>query len=150
MARSLLTFALAALAFVLAGCGGSSYEGDWTVDAAELKSAVLAQMEKEAAADGTMTEDMKKMVTEMAASMAESMKMNLAVRPDGTFVLSTEMMGQTDSIGGTWKAENGGISLTDDEQGNTVTGKLEGAKLVMTFPEGQGGPEKLPMIRVKK
>lgn len=150
MARSLLTFALAALAFFLAGCGGSSYEGDWTVDAAELKSIMLAEMEKEAAADDTMTEDMKKMMTEMAASMAESMKMNLTIKPDGTFTVSTEMMGQTDTVSGTWKAENGGITLTDTEEGMSVSGKLDGAKLVMTFPEGQGGPEKLPMVRVKK
>ena len=150
MARSLIALLLASLTFLLAGCGGSSYEGDWTVDAAELKSIMLAQMEKEAAADDTMTEDMKKMMTEMAASMAESMKMNLTIRPDGTFTVSTEMMGQTDSVDGTWKAENGGITLTDTEDGMSVTGKLEGAKLVMTFPEGQGGPETLPMIRVKK
>lgn len=148
MARVATALMLSLLTLVLVGCGGSSFEGDWSVDNAALKAEMLATMEKEAEGE---TDEMKKMMQEMATGMADAIKMNLSLKADKTFVVTTEVMGQTDTTTGTWSAEGGTLTMTEENDATMqVTGTLEDGKLMLSFPSETGGPERLPMVRAKK
>ncbi len=149
MSRTLLGVLLSFVLVTLVGCGGgSSFEGDWSVDKEAMKEIMLAGMEAEAEGQ---PEEAKKMMQDMAASMVESMKMDLNLKGDGTFTVTSEMMGQTDSISGKWTESGGTIEMIENgDPTKKATARIEGGKLMVSFQGEQGAPDKLPMVRAKK
>lgn len=148
MARTTLALILSALTLLLVGCGGSSFEGDWTIDSKELEKIILASVEKDSEGE---TEETKKMMLEMAGSMAEAIKVNLSLKADGTFTATSGMMDQTETTTGTWTESGGTITMVEDaDASDPVTGTIDGDMLMLDFPNAMGGPEKLPMIRTTK
>lgn len=147
MARTALTLVLSAFTLLLVGCGGSPFEGQWTVDKEEFKKTALAQLEKEMGAEADES------FQEMADGMAEAMQMTVDIKKDGTFSASISMFGMTDTQTGTWKASGNKATLTmDDDADESATAVIRGKNLILTMPEGgaDGGPEEMPFVRVQK
>lgn len=149
MSRNILGVLLSLVLVAVVGCGGgSSFEGEWSVDKEEMKSIMVASMEKETEGQ---PEEMKKMMLDTASAMVESMKMDLNLKSDGTFTVTSEMMGQTETVTGTWTESSGTITMTEnDKPSNKATAKIEGGKLMVHFENDPGAPESLPMVRKKK
>ncbi len=83
-------FALAALfamSVLLTGCGGSPFEGEWTMDKDAtrpiIKSAMEKQMASEAGESGGAALDM---IDGMLDKMLDEMDATLTVNADGTFI----------------------------------------------------------------
>lgn len=149
MTRALLSVLFSFVFVLLVACGGgSSFEGEWSVDKAAMKEIMIASMEKEAEGQ---PEEAKKFMQDMASSMVENMKMDLVILKDGTFTVTSVMMDQTDTIKGKWTESGGTISMVEDENPDKkATAKIEDGKLMVSFQGEPGAPDKLPMIRKAK
>lgn len=166
--KQILRFSIAAAtALTLTACGGgeggtsdsgtsssapkvtaADFTGNWQLDKESMRDIMLAAMESELPPEAT--EEQKQAMRDMAAPMIENMRINLSINEDKTFSVDTQMMGQPDTTTGTWTLENGVLTMTDSEEGEgsgPAFGKLEDGKLVIDFPNEEGGPEQLVMIR---
>ncbi len=149
MSRNILGVLLSFVLVTLVGCGGgSSFEGEWSIDKAAMKEIMVASMEKEAEGQ---PEEAKKFMLDMANTMVENMQMDLSLKSDGTFTVTSVMMDQTDTVKGKWTESGGTISMLEDgNPDKKATAKIEGGKLMVSFQGEPGAPDKLPMVRKAK
>ena len=149
MSRNILGVLLSFVLVTVVGCGGgSSFEGEWSIDKAAMKEIMVAGMEKETQGQ---SEEAKKMMMDMVTPMVENMQMDLVLNNDGTFTVTSVMMGQTDTVTGKWTESGGTISMLEDGNADKkATAKIEDGKLMVSFQSEPGAPDKLPMIRKAK
>ena len=127
------------------GAGADPAVGTWKLDATATVEGMRATMDKQMEGQ---PEEMKKLAAQMMDTMVAAMKGSMELKADGTATGSMTMpnpMGGEPSQSnatGTWKNENGSVSITmaeEGQDGETSSGKLEGDTLTMT--EQQGGQE---------
>ncbi len=110
------TMLVAVMAFAFAACGGSDIEGKWV-----LKQATM-----------TMGSETIDMIEE------GGMSMTLEIKDDGTFEISMSQGNQSETGSGTWKFEDGSLTLSgeggEDYLGADVL-KLEKGKLTASHSE---------------
>lgn len=146
MSRFSIAFLLSFVTFLLVGCGGgSSYEGEWTIDKEVMKAQMIEAMEAQSAG---MPEAAVKAQIEMAESMVDKSSSTLSIKSDDTYILSSTMNGQTQTQSGTWKADGDSIVLSTKDQPD-VKGEIKDGKLLIENPSSEG-PRHTTLIRAKK
>ncbi len=117
--------ALSAVLFALGSCGGesqaASVAGKYSLDTKALEKMIMDGM-------GDMPAEQKAMMKPMMEGMIKAMgEMSVEVKADNTFVVS----GGDQDAKGTWKLENGKVSMT------TTEGKDKGETRVLEIKDGK-------------
>ena len=142
-----IAFVLSFLTMLIAGCGGesaSSYEGQWTVDKAEMKAQVEVALKEQLKG---IQEDLIRQQIEGAKLAIDQTSSSLRLNKGGTYSLVTTLGMHAQTRNGTWKAEGGSIVLSTPGQPD-VTARIKGGKLLVDNPTGDG-PKATTMIRVE-
>lgn len=127
----------------------SDFTGSWQVDKESMREIMMEAIMAEAPEGAT--DEQKQMMQDMAGPMIDGMSVNLSINEDKTFAVSMQMMGEAEETTGTWSVGDGVITMTETaEEGEApspATGTIEDGKLVINFPNEEGGPQKMVMIR---
>ena len=127
IARAFAAAILAGATFGLAGCGGG-VEGTYTLDKAEVKKAMEAEMNAK-----TGGVPLPPGLVRVALGMIDAMEMTMELQPGGKLTMKATMPslagqpGKTENKEGTWTADGESIVLTAD--GKAITCSKSWAKL---------------------
>lgn len=145
MAKFSIALVLSFLTVLIAGCGGesaSSYEGQWTVDKAEMKAQVEVALKEQLKG---IQKDLVRQQIEAARQAIDQTSTSLRLNKGGTYSLVATMGMQAQTRNGTWKADGGGIVLSTPGQPD-VKARIKGGKLLVDNPSGEG-PKSTTMVR---
>jgi hypothetical protein len=144
--NTLFTPALAVMflaAGLLQGCGQSAeskHAGTYELD----KAVIMEDMEATIAAieDPEEREGMEMGMAMMGAGMLDMMQMSITLNADGTASSTSLMMGETETVTGTWSARGDQvrIEMVQDGQTEAVSGKITGDLLELIPPEDEDIP----------
>ena len=134
-------------AVALSGCGQSDvtrYAGTWELDTAIVKAAIEAEI-------ASMEDDEERQAMEagmalMGSRMLEALSITLVLHDDGTAVSTTRMMGESETVTGSWSASDDilTIEMTDNGESQAIRGRIED-DLLELLP---GDDEELPFPMV--
>lgn len=154
MKRStVLTAVLAVLLLgvaTLPGCGRSDtakHAGTWDLDIQVVKDAMAAEIA--AIDDPEEREAMEFGMAMIGSGMLDAMEMRLTLNADGTASSTTSMMGESDTVEGTWSAEGDRltIEMAQDGKSDAVSAVVEGDTLELIPPDGEEMPFRMILKR---
>jgi hypothetical protein len=152
MKRLLLPLAvLAALllgAATLQGCGQpevSRHAGTWDLDTQVVKDAMLAEIAS--IENEEERQAMELGMAMMGAELIDAMNMTLVLSPDGTASSTTSIMGESETVYGSWSASGDmlTIEMEQDGQSEAVAARVSGDTLELLPPEGEEMPFRMVM-----
>jgi hypothetical protein len=152
MKRLLLPLAvLAALllgAATLQGCGQpevSRHAGTWDLDTQVVKDAMLAEIAS--IENEEERQAMELGMAMMGAELIDAMNMTLVLSPDGTASSTTSIMGESETVYGSWSASGDmlTIQMEQDGQSEAVAARVSGDTLELLPPEGEEMPFRMVM-----
>jgi hypothetical protein len=152
MKRFLLPLAvLAALLFsaaALQGCGQpevSRHAGTWDLDTQVVKDAMLAEIASIENEEERQAMEMG--MAMMGAELIDAMNMTLVLAPDGTASSTTSIMGESETVYGSWSASGDmlTIQMEQDGQSEAVAARVSGDTLELLPPEGEEMPFRMVM-----
>lgn len=137
-------------AATLQGCGKpdtASHAGTWDLDIEVVKEAMAAEIA--AIEDPEERQAMEFGMEMIGAGMLDAMEMTLTLNADGTASSTTSMMGETETVGGTWSAEGNHltIEMVQDGESDAVAALVEGDTLELIPPEGEDMPFRMILHR---
>ena len=150
---TVLTAVLAALLLVtgsLPGCARpdtAKYAGTWDLDIQVVKDAMAAEIA--AIDDPEEREAMEFGMAMIGSGMLDAMAMRLTLNADGTASSTTSMMGESDTVEGTWTADGNRltIEMVQDGESDAVSAVVEGDTLELLPPDGEEMPFRMIMKR---
>jgi len=155
MNRTTLTMAVLAAAVLavapLQGCGKpaptSAHAGTWELDIQVVKDAMLAEIAE--IDDPEEREAMEFGMAMIGSGMLDAMEMTLKLNADGTASSTTSMMGESETVSGTWSARGNQltIEMAQDGESEAVSAVVEGDTLELIPPEGEDMPFRMIMRR---
>lgn len=144
--RFLFTPALAVMLLAagsLQGCGQSAeskHAGTYELD----KAVIMKDMEATIAAieDPAERQGMEMGMAMMGSGMLDSMQMSITLNPDGSASSTSTMMGETETVTGTWSAHGDQVMIEMEQDGQTeaVSAKISGDMLELIPPEDEDIP----------
>jgi hypothetical protein len=146
MAMLLSIFLIAA---PIQGCGQqatpSAHAGTWELDIQVVKDAMMAEIAE--MEDSEEREAMELGMAMIGAGMLDTMSMVLRLNPDGTASSTSTMMGESDTVHGSWSAEGDRltIQMTQDGESDSVSAVVEDDTLELLPPEGEEMPFRMIM-----
>lgn len=146
MTRVVKVAVLAAFCAVLAACGGSSPEGQWSLDKEKTKNSVQTAIKKQMEErEGPGMEE--EMMTGMLDAMMEAMNITMDVRADNTFTASVPM---GPSLTGTWTRDGDKVTFKPSQEGEeAMVATLNGDELVLSPPDDELPDARLYLKRNK-
>jgi hypothetical protein len=134
---------------LLHGCGNaapaSSHAGTWELDMQVVKDAMLAEIAE--IEDPEERQAMEFGMAMIGSGMLDAMSMTLTLNADGTASSTTSMMGESETVRGTWSARNDHltIEMTQDGESEAVSAVVDGDTLELIPPEGEEMPFRMIM-----
>jgi hypothetical protein len=134
---------------LLPGCGqeaaSSSHAGVWELDIQVVKDAMMAEIE--AMEDSAEREAMELGMAMIGSGMLDTMSMVLVLNPDGTASSTSTMMGESDTVHGTWSAKGDllTIEMTEGGESDSVSALVDDDTLELLPPEGEEMPFRMIM-----
>lgn len=137
-------------AATLQGCGKrdtAGHAGTWDLDIEVVKDAMAAEIA--AIEDPEERQAMEFGMEMIGAGMLDAMQMTLTLNVDGTASSTTSMMGETETVDGTWSAQGNRltIEMVQDGESESVAALVEGDTLELIPPEGEDMPFRMIMHR---
>lgn len=152
MKRNFLTIAMLGLVLLGAGllqaCGKgpeTTHAGTWELDIQVVKDAMMAEIAE--IEDPAERQAMEFGMAMLGSGMLDAMSMTLTLNPDGSAVSMTSMMGESESVSGTWSARGDvlTINMTQDGESEAISAVVEGDTLELLPPEGEDMPFRMLM-----
>jgi len=152
MKSNFLTIAMLGVVLLGAGllqaCGKSpepSHAGTWELDIQVVKDAMMAEIAT--IEDPAERQAMEFGMAMLGSGMLDAMSMSLTLNPDGTASSTTSMMGESDTVHGTWSARGDQltIEMTQDGESDSISAVVEGDTLELIPPEGEAMPFRMIM-----
>lgn len=137
-------------AATLQGCGKpetASHAGTWDLDIQVVKDAMAAEIA--AIDDPEEREAMEFGMAMIGSGMLDAMEMRLTLNADGTASSTTSMMGESDTVEGTWSAAGNHLTIEMVQNGKSdaVSAVVEGDTLELIPPDGEEMPFRMIMKR---
>lgn len=138
---------------MLSGCGKSptdTHAGTWELDIQVVKDAMAAEIA--AIEDPDEREAMEFGMAMIGSGMLDEMEMVLTLNADGTASSTTSMMGQSETVAGTWSARGDRLTIEMAQNGKSeaVAAVVEGDTLELIPPDGEEMPFRMIMKRSTK
>lgn len=135
---------------LLQGCGQAPEEahaGTWELDIQVVKDAMAAEIA--AIEDPEERQAMEFGMAMIGSGMLDEMEMTLTLKADGTASSTTSMMGESETVYGTWSARGKDltIEMVQDNESDAVAAVVEGDTLELIPPEGEEMPFRMIMRR---
>jgi|GEM_PF-4075398 len=152
MKNNFLTIAMLGVVLLGAGllqaCGKSpelGHAGTWELDIQVVKDAMMAEIGE--IEDPAERQAMEFGMAMLGSGMLDAMNMTLTLNPDGTASSTTSMMGESDTVHGTWSARGDHltIEMTQDGESDSISAVVEGDTLELIPPEGEDMPFRMIM-----
>jgi hypothetical protein len=145
------TAVLAALMFsagILQGCGQqetSRHAGTWDLDTQVVKDAMMAEIAS--IENEEEREAMELGMAMMGAQLIDAMNMTLVLGQDGSASSTTSIMGESETVHGTWSASGDMvlIEMEQDGQAEAVAARVTGDTMELLPPEGEEMPFRMIM-----
>lgn len=121
--------------------------GTWQLDNQVVKDAMMADIA--AIEDPEERQAMELGMAMMGAGMIDEMSMVLALNADGSASSTTSMMGESETVHGSWTASGAmlTIEMAQDGQSDAVAARIDGDTLELIPPEGEELPFRMIMRR---
>ncbi len=121
--------------------------GTWQLDNQVVKDAMMADIA--AIEDPEERQAMELGMAMLGAGMIDEMSMILSLNADGTASSTTSMMGDSETVHGSWTASGNmlTIEMEQDGQSDAVAARVDGDTLELIPPEGEELPFRMIMRR---
>lgn len=135
-------------ASLLLGCGKPAevaHAGTWELDIQVVKDAMAAEIA--GIEDPEERQAMEIGMAMIGSGMLDAMKMTLTLNADGTASSTTSMMGESETVQGTWSASGNRltIEMVQDNKSEEVNAVVEGDTLELIPPEDEEMPFRMIM-----
>jgi hypothetical protein len=137
-------------ASLLLGCGKPAeveHAGTWELDIQVVKDAMAAEIA--GIEDPEERQAMEFGMAMIGSGMLDAMKMTLTLNADGTASSTTSMMGESETVQGTWSARGNRltIEMVQDNKSEEVSAVVEGDTLELIPPDDEEMPFRMIMRR---
>jgi hypothetical protein len=135
-------------ASLLPGCGKPAevaHAGTWELDIQVVKDAMAAEIA--GIEDPEERQAMEFGMAMIGAGMLDAMKMTLTLNADGTASSTTSMMGESETVQGTWSARGNRltIEMVQDNKSEEVSAVVDGDTLELIPPDDEEMPFRMIM-----
>lgn len=135
-------------ASLLLGCGKPAeveHAGTWELDIQVVKDAMAAEIA--GIEDPEERQAMEFGMAMIGAGMLDEMQMTLTLNADGTASSTTSMMGESETVQGTWSARGNrlNIEMVQDNKSEEVSAVVDGDTLELIPPDDEEMPFRMIM-----
>lgn len=154
MKRILVTLVASAIllpgAMALHGCHKASaprHAGTWELDTQLMKDAMVTDIA--AIEDPEERRAMEMGMAVMGSAMLEQLSMTLTLNPDGSASITSAMMGDSETLHGTWSAAGNLLAIVMEQDGESqaASARVDGDTLELLPPDADDMPFRMIMRR---